>query len=271
MGSIFKIFTIALGLDQNIITPNKKYDVSQIISYGKYEIKQDRYSKKIMTPEEILVHSSNVGAGLIGMEIGTERLKNFLSNLGLFERIPIIFPSLGKPLLPKTWRDINTITASYGHGISITPLHIVMAVGGIVNNGVLKRPKILKSERSNEYRIIKEKTSKIINSYLRTAVKKGSGWRANSLGYSVGGKTGSARLLSSQGEYQEGNIMANFVGIFPMNNPSFLVYIMVESPKDKEIKKEDISGGNIAAPIFARIIEQIAPILNVIPYVERIE
>ena len=270
MGSIFKVFTIALALDQKITTPNKTYDVSQVINYGKYQIKQDRYSKRLMTPEEILIHSSNVGSALVGMEIGTERLKAFFNELGLFDRVPTKFPSLAKPLYPKTWRDINTITASYGHGISITPLHVVMAIGGIVNNGILKSPKFVKSEESMDNIVIKETTSKTINSYLRNVVRKGTGWRANSLGYSVGGKTGSARLLNEKGEYQEGNIMANFVGVFPMNNPSFLIYIMVESPKDAKLK-DDISGGNVAAPIFGRIIEQVAPILNVVPYIERID
>ncbi|MDD2840599.1 MAG: penicillin-binding protein 2, partial [Rickettsiales bacterium] len=271
MGSIFKIFTIALALDEGTTTPNKKYDVSQIISYGKYEIKQDKYSKRFETPEDILVYSSNVGAGLIGLEIGTEKLKAFLEKIGMLDRVPANFPSLAKPLLPKVWRDINTITASYGHGISVTPLHVIMGVSGIVNGGIMKTPKFAQNEISEEKRIISEKTSKIINLYLRSVVKRGSGWRANSLGYAVGGKTGSARLLDSEGEYQKGNIMANFVGIFPMNDPHFLVYIMVESPEDTEFTKETISGGNIAAPIFARIIEHIAPVLNVVPYIERIE
>lgn len=271
MGSIFKIFTIALGLDEGITTPNKKYDVSQIISYGKYEIKQEKYSKRFETPEDILVYSSNVGAGLIGLEIGTEKLKGFLDKIGMFDRVPANFPSLAKPIFPRVWRDINTITASYGHGISVTPLHIVMGVGGIVNNGIMETPKFVQNEPSEEKQIISAKTSKMMNTYLRSVVKRGSGWRANSLGYAVGGKTGSARLLNANGEYEEGNIMANFVGVFPMNDPHFLVYIMVESPEDDEFTKETISGGNIAAPIFARIIEHIAPILNVVPYVERIE
>ena len=107
-----------------------------------------------------------------------------------------------------------------------------------------------------------------MNVFLRNVVRKGTGWRANVLGYAVGGKTGSARLLEN-GEYQEGNIMANFVGIFPMNNPYYLVYVMIESPNDSNI--EDISGGTVAAPVFARILENIAPILNVVPYIEKIE
>ncbi len=268
MGSVFKIFTIALALDKNIIAQDKKYDISQVITYGNYEIKQDRYSKRYLTPEEILVRSSNVGAGLIGLEIGSERMKEFLNLIGMFDRVQANFPSLARPLLPRIWRDINTITASYGHGIAVTPLHVVMAVGGITNNGLMKIPRFTSLDSFEDTKIISERTSKIMNMYLRNAVKSGTGWRANSLGYSVGGKTGSARLLKN-GEYQEGNIMANFIGIFPMNDPHYIIYVMVESPNDPEYK-DNISGGVIAAPIFARIIENIAPILNVVPYVERI-
>ncbi len=268
MGSVFKIFTIALALDKNIIAQDKKYDISQVITYGNYEIKQDRYSKRYLTPEEILVRSSNVGAGLIGLEIGSERMKEFLNLIGMFDRVQANFPSLARPLLPRIWRDINTITASYGHGIAVTPLHVVMAVGGITNNGLMKIPRFTSLDSFEDTKIISERTSKIMNMYLRNAVKSGTGWRANSLGYSVGGKTGSARLLKN-GEYQEGNIMANFIGIFPMNDPHYIIYVMVESPNDPEYN-DNISGGVIAAPIFARIIENIAPILNVVPYVERI-
>lgn len=268
MGSIFKIFTIALGLDKNIISINDQYDVSQVISYGKYEIKQDDYSKRMLTPEEILVRSSNVGAGLIGMKIGTDNMKAFFNLIGMFDRVPTNFPSLAKPLVPRTWRDINTITSSYGHGIAVTPLHIVRAVAGIVNGGIMKTPRFVKGENFEDVKIINENTSKIMNVFLRNAVRKGTGWRANTLGYAVGGKTGSARLLKN-GEYQEGNIMANFVGIFPMNNPYYLVYIMIESPNDTNMA--DISGGTVAAPVFARILENIAPILNVVPYIEKIE
>lgn len=269
MGSVFKVFTLALGLDKNIISINKKYDVSQVISYGKYEIKQEDYTKRLLTPEEILIKSSNVGAGLIGLEIGTDKMKDFFKLIGLFDRVPTNFPSLAKPLLPKTWREINTITSSYGHGIAVTPLHVVMAVSGIVNNGIMKIPHFVKGEKFEDVKIIDKKTSKIMNLFLRNAVRKGTGWRANSLGYSVGGKTGSARLLKG-GEYQVGNIMANFVGIFPMNDPHYLIYIMVESPNVPELK-ENISGGTIAAPIFARVLENIVPILNVVPYIEKIE
>ena len=269
MGSIFKVFTIALGLDQNIINLNKKYDISQVISYGKYEIKQETYTKKLLTPEEILVRSSNVGAGLIGLEIGDERMKNFLSLIGMFDRIPANFPSLAQPLIPRIWRDINTITASYGHGIAVTPLHVVMAIGGIVNDSIMKIPRFTTLDNFNDTKIISKKTSDTMKYMLREVVKNGTGWRANTLGYSVGGKTGSARLLKN-GEYQEGNIMANFVGIFPMNNPHYLIYIMIESPYAPELK-DNISGGTIAAPVFSRIVENIAPVLNVMPYVNRIE
>jgi cell division protein FtsI (penicillin-binding protein 3) len=270
MGSIFKIFTIALGLDKNIIKENKMYDISQVISFGKHKVKQKYYTKKFLNPNEILTKSSNVGAGLIGLEIGTPKMKEFLNSLGLFDKVPSNFPALAKPLLPKVWKEVNTLTVSYGYGIAVSPLHIVMAVNGIVNNGILKTPKFVNDEIFEDKKIVKEKTSKTINKYLRNAVINGTGWRANSLGYSVGGKTGSARILKN-GKYEEGNIIANFIGIFPMNDPNFSIYIMIESPSFDGLSSEDVAGGTVAAPIFARIVENIAPILNVIPYIKRIE
>lgn len=118
-------------------------------------------------------------------------------------------------------------------------------------------------------KIIQTNTSKIINVYLRNVVRYGTGWRANTLGYAVGGKTGSARLVKD-GKYQQDNILANFVGAFPMNDPHFFIYIMIASPT-KSDKKDDISAGTISAPIFNKVVERIAPILNVIPYINRNE
>lgn len=269
MGSVFKVFTLSLALDKGITSQEKRYDISQVITYGNYEIKQDNYTKKLLTPEEILAKSSNVGTGLIAIGIGNERMKEFMNLIGMFDRVPANFPSLAKPLVPKVWRDINTITISYGHGLAVTPLHVIMGIGGIVNNGNMKVPRFVTLDSFDDTKIISEKTSKIMNGFLRGAVKNGTGWRANSLGYSVGGKTGSAQLIKS-GKYQQENIMANFVGVFPMNDPHFMIYVMVEGPKLPGIN-DNISGGTIAAPVFARIIENIAPILNVVPYIDRIK
>ena len=270
MGSIFKIFTLANGFDTGTINENKRYDVSQVITYGKYSVKQDWYSKRYMSPEEILTKSSNVGAALIGLEVGQKKQEDSLRKLGLLDRVPAKFPSLARPLYPKTWREINTITISYGHGISVTPLHIAMAVSGIINKGIMKNPKFTQFDENQETVVMNAKTSEIMARYMRLVVSKGTGWRANTLGYSVGGKTGSARLLKN-GTYQEKNILANFVGIFPMNNPHFLIYVMVESPNISSVDNDDVSGGIVAAPIVSRIIENIAPVLNVVPHTERIQ
>ncbi|MDR0423165.1 MAG: penicillin-binding protein 2 [Rickettsiales bacterium] len=265
MGSIFKIFTIALGLDKNLITQNEKFDVSQTISFQDYEIKQEYFSKKFMNASEILERSSNVGASLIGLKIGTKNMKEFLENIGLFDRIQTNYPSLGAPIVPQSWRDINTVTISYGYGVAVTPLHVTMGINGIVNDGVVMTPKFVGNEKYIEKIIVSPQTSKILNLYLRNAVRVGTGWKANVLGYAVGGKTGSARILKN-GKYEKGNIMANFIGIFPMNNPTYSVYVMVESPQVRENNIE-VAAGNIAAPIVGRTIENIAPILNVVPYI----
>ncbi|MDR2527046.1 MAG: penicillin-binding protein 2, partial [Rickettsiales bacterium] len=269
MGSIFKIFTIALGLDKKIIEESDKFDISQVISFGKYKITQEYFTKRLLNPKEILEKSSNVGAGLIGLKIGMDRMQSFYKDIGFFDRIPSNFPVLANPLLPKHWTNINTLTISYGYGMAVTPLHVIMGVGGIVNNGQMFFPRFTKQEQYVSKNIIKQETSKKMNEYLRNVVKNGTGIRANTLGYNVGGKTGSVRLLTSKG-YKENSIMANFIGIFPMNNPHILVYVMIEDPKTQE-KNIDVAASNTAAPIASRIIEQIAPILNIVPYIKKNE
>ena len=266
MGSIFKVFTIANALDNNIIKENDKFDTSEVIKYDTYEIKKNEWTKQYLTAEEILIYSSNIGAALIGKEIGNDRTYNFLKKIGLLDKIPMKYNSVGKPLIPKKWRDINTYTISYGHGIAVTPLHIIMVMNGIVNNGIMKIPKFLLKEKYDDIKIINEKTSKIMNLYLRNVVRYGTGQKANILGYAIGGKTGSARLLKD-GKYKENNIMANFIGVFPMNDPHFSIYIMIERPNIKNLNST-LSGGTVAAPVFTRIVENIAPILNVVPYVD---
>ncbi|MDR3290452.1 MAG: penicillin-binding protein 2 [Rickettsiales bacterium] len=269
MGSIFKIFTIAMALDGNIITENEQFDSSSKIDIGKYIIKQDYYSKKMINAKEILQKSSNIGAALIGLKGGADNMKQFYKKIGFFDKLPVKYPSLAMPLYPRTWRKSNTITTSYGYGMAVSPLHIIMGVSGIVNEGIMNIPKFVTSEKYEKVEIISQKTSKIMQNYLRDVVQNGTGFRANTLGYSVGGKTGSARLLGRGGEYLEGQIMANFVGIFPMNNPHYVVYVMVENPQDNNYKKNiDIAASNVTAPIVSKIIENIAPILNVVPYIE---
>jgi cell division protein FtsI (penicillin-binding protein 3) len=270
MGSILKVLTVALALDKNIITQNDKFDVSKVINYGKYQVKQEYFSKQFLNAEEILEKSSNVGAGLIGLKIGGEKMRDFFNNIGFLTKVPTNFPSLQTPILPPNWNDGHTLTISYGYGIAVTPLHIIMGISAISNDGILKVPRFVRGEEFIDKKIISSDTSKTMNLYLRNVVRNGTGQRANTLGYVVGGKTGSSRILNKKKEYEEGKIRANFIGIFPMNNPTYSIFIMVENPKLQN-KDIEVAAGNIAAPLFSRIIESIAPILNVVPYINKNE
>ncbi|GMO56131.1 MAG: penicillin-binding protein 2 [Rickettsiales bacterium] len=267
MGSIFKVFTVAMALDENIIKETDQFDSSLKIDLGNYIIKQDVWSKKMLTPKEILQKSSNVGSALIGMKIGANKMKEFYKKIGFFNKLPIKF-SLPEPQYPKSWKQANVATISYGYGIAVSPLHVIMGISGIVYGGIMHTPYFVEGEEYATTEIITPETSQIMNEYLRNVVKNGTGYRANTLGYAVGGKTGSSRKLTKDG-YTEEHIVANFVGVFPMNNPQIIVYVMVDDPQNSKYKGAELTASNITAPIVSNIIENIAPLLNIIPYIEK--
>jgi len=269
MGSIFKVFNTALGLEKKIISLNTTYEVADPINYGKFKIRDTHFKKRVMNVEEILVYSSNIGTAKIALDIGIENQINFLSNLGLLEKAKTDFPSLATPLFPKKWREINLMTIAYGHGIAVTPLHIVRAISGIVNGGVIHNIKFTNQTEDNAERIISNKTSKEIRRLMRKVVTNGTGWRSNTLGYLVGGKTGTAEKISQEGGYDENKIRTAFIASFPMNDPQITVFVMLDDPNGSEINRET-TGGAMSAPIVSKIIENIAPVLGIEPSMEEL-
>jgi len=267
MGSVFKVFNTALGLEKNIVSLGKKYDVADPIKYDKFLIRDTHFKKKTMSVEEILVYSSNIGSSKIARDIGIENQINFLSNLGMLEKIQADFPSLATPQFPKKWREINLMTIAYGHGIAVTPLHVVRAVSGIVNNGILHNIKFTDQVEDEAERIVSQKTSEEMRRLMRGVVTNGTGWRSNTLGYSVGGKTGTAEKISKSGGYDLEKTRTSFVASFPINDPQITIFVMLDNPDGSEINRES-TGGAIAAPIVSKIIENIAPVLGIEPVIE---
>jgi len=269
IGSIFKLFTIAAALETKSIKLSDVYEVAKPIKYGKYTIKDMHFKKRKMTVEEILIYSSNIGAAKIALELGEEIQQQFLKKANLLNKLQSDFPSLGRPLYPKNWRIINLMTISYGHGIAVTPLHVVTSVSGLVNDGVMHNPKFTFQAKDTNINLISKKSSKNMRKLMRKTVIEGTGWRANTLGYSVGGKTGTAEKIVD-GKYSEDKTRVAFIASFPMNNPYLTVFIMLDEPDGTDAGRMNTASA-LAAPIVSRIIENIAPILGVIPSVDRIE
>lgn len=260
LGSVFKIFTLANAFEDNLVKPTNIYNVKDPIKYGRFTIKDDHPFKDEMTVSEIFAHSSNIGTVKIAEKIGAKNQKEFLGNLGFLKKVDADFPGLGRPIFPRTWREINLFTISYGHGIAITPLHLALASAAVTNGGNLYPPSFLKLEKQPKgKRVIKEETSATMREMLRNTATEGTGRKADIEGYEVGGKTGTANRAESGG-YNERLTMASFVATFPISKPEYLVYVIFDRP-DYTFN----TGGMVAAPVAGRVIKNIAPLLGIKP------
>ena len=275
LGSVFKTFTIAAGLDKGLIKPDTEFlNLKKKLDCGKSTITE--YDNKILsdlTAEEILIKSGNIGSVRIGQMLGIEGLKSFLEKIGVLYKIDFDIEEVGQPI-PFRWGKCKLATASFGHGITTTPLQLVKAYGIISNGGFDITPTLIKSKKeNNKKRIIKKKTSEAINLILRRIVVEGTAKLANVNGYEVGGKTGTANK-STKGGYSKKKINT-FSSIFPTSNPKFALVVLMEETKispDYIYEYRDGSGfklkgspRNTAAwtsvEVAGKIIEKIGPIL----------
>lgn len=215
--------------------------------------------------------SSNIGAALMGDEVGTERLRNFYRDLGLLDKMDLEIGEVGHPIVPRPWRDINTLTASFGHGIAVAPLQMVTAASSIVNGGILVKPTLIlnenkaqKSQNKTELRVISPQTAHRMRQLLRLTVSDGTGENADVKGYRVGGKTGTAEK-NVNGKYERSKRLSSFIGFFPMEAPKYAVFVMVDEPQGIKESFGYATGGWVAAPAVGRIIAGMAPILGVAP------
>lgn len=268
VGSIMKLFNAAIGLDLKKIGIGDKFDAGKPIVMAKHTITEPEVkNRRELTVPEILIHSSNVGSAKIALLIGTEKQKEYFRRFGFFAPTGIELPERGRPLLPRVWREVNTASAGYGYGVSLTPVHVVAAVSALVNGGVYNRPSLVSKRASDEItgkRIISKKTSDLMRAMMRMVVIEGSGRRANVPGYEVGGKTGSAQKVVN-GQYVKDTLRTSFVSAFPMDNPQYVLMVMLDEPKGiKETFNLNTAAWN-AVPTAEKIIAAIAPQLGITP------
>ena len=256
-GSVFKIFNHTHAYEDKLVKNTDLYSVKDPIKFGRFNIDDDHKDKEILTLEEVFIHSSNIGSVKIAQLFGPKRQKEFLAKFGLLDKIKSDFPSMGKPLYPKQWSKISLATIAFGHGIAVTPLHIVRAVGAVVNNGNLFNPSFIKLTKDPQsIKVLSSETSKIMRELLRKVVLEGTGKNAQVEGYDIGGKTGTAETAESGG-YNKGKNIASFVATFPISNPRYIVFIGIDKP-DYIFN----TGGMVAAPVAGQVIKNIAPILG---------
>lgn len=267
MGSSFKIFNTALYLEEGGDNVFTRFDVSAPLRIGRFKITDYHIASYPLTVGEIFTKSSNIGAAKMALQMGMGCQKGFFKKLGFFDVPSLEIPEIGAPLYPQQWSETTTITAAYGYGISVSPLQLVTGIAGIVNKGVMQKPTLLKRNSSKVLagvRIVSEKTSEIMRKLMYMVVAEGTGRKARVKGYEVGGKTGTANVVESR-SYKKGSNMTSFVGVFPMSDPQYILFIMVDRPEGiKETHGFNAAGWN-AAPIGGKVIARIAPLLHVIP------
>ena len=266
-GSTFKIFNTAMALDYGATTLESGYDTTKPIKVARFTITDYKPIKRWQSIPEIFMHSSNIGSVYMAMEVGRDRQREFLGRFGFLKAPSIELPEIGSPLVPANWRDINLMTISFGHGISITPLQLVAGTAAVVNGGMLRPVTLLKraeSEKIPGQRVIASRTSDQMRGLMRLVVDKGTAKSANVPGYLVGGKTGTAEKIVN-GRYQRNMRISSFVGAFPMNAPRFVVYAMLDEPKGNKSTFGFATAGWVAAPTAGRIIARLAALYGIPP------
>lgn len=272
LGSTYKIFAAAQAMDLGLLNPDTPVDTTYL-AIGKHRIGE--YNNKNYGPtktlSEVIEVSSNIGTGHVALMIGAQRQQAFLESLGLLSASPVelVEATGAKPLRPKKWPDIVTVTASYGHGISSSALNLAAAYAAVANGGIMIKPTLLKREGpATGVRVMSEQTSKDSVAMLRRVVTNGTASLGDVPGYHVAGKTGTADKPKPTGGYYKGKVINTFAATFPATNPKYVLIVTLDEPVDTSGSEPRRTAGWTSVPVAAEIIRRVAPIMNLRPEVE---
>ena len=270
MGSTFKIFTTAMALDAGTVSLHGGYDATNPIRVARFTIRDFHAKKRWLSVPEIFMYSSNIGTVKMALDVGIPGHRNFLTTIGMMKPVAIELSETGSPLSPNRWREINSMTISFGHGLAVSPLHLVAGVSAMVNGGIYRTPTLIRrnpSETPVGKRVITAETSAKMRRLMRLVVKNGTGRNAAAPGYLVGGKTGTAEKVSGRG-YKKKALISSFVAAFPMHNPRYVVLAMLDEAKGTKETFGYATGGWVAAPVVGAVVRRIAPVLGMRPIKE---
>ena len=269
LGSVFKVFTAAMALEDGIVNQNTLVDTSSPIIWGKHRISNYHRLPEELSFTDVIVKSSNTGTSRLAKELGGVRQKEFLTNLGFFESTGIELVE-GKQITsqyPSNWSEISTMTISYGHGISSSPLHLAAAFASVLNGGLKVNPTLLKRNGTDKIRkrVIRSDVSQTLINILYQVVERGTASAARVHGYSVAGKTGTAKKVKPTGGYYNKKNITTFASVFPAEAPKYVLLVTLDEPVVITGLKSRRTAGWTAAPISSEIIYRAAPLLGVRP------
>ncbi|MEP9371819.1 penicillin-binding protein 2 [Mesorhizobium sp. KR1-2] len=267
MGSTIKSFTTAMALDSGKVNLNSTFDATKPITIGRQTIRDFHGKGRVLSVPEVFIYSSNIGSAREADVVGIEGHREFLKRIGLLDRLQTELPEVARPTEPKVWKKVHSITISFGHGMSTTPLQTAVGAAALMNGGRLMNPTFLpRTEEEAEAgarQVVNKKTSEDMRYLYRLNAEKGSGKNAEVPGYRVGGKTGTAEKVVN-GRYAANVRFNAFVAAFPMDDPQYIVLSVIDEPKPEKPGMAATAGLN-AAPIVANIIRRSASFLGVKP------
>jgi len=272
-GSTFKLQTAAMAMDFGTAHIWDTFDAANNIHIGRFTIVDYKGKHRFLYLPEVLAYSSNLGAAHIALGVGPQRQQTWLQAMGMFRKVGVELPEAGWPIVPPraNWKEATTMTVGFGHGIAVSPLHVVRGTAALANGGIVLQPTVLAHEPTDALpegrRIMNPSTSNMIRKMMRLVVTDGYGKPADIEGYFVGGKTGTAEKVGAHGYKKHANVSA-FMSVFPMNAPRYAVYFMLDEPVGNKETGGYATAGAVSAPGAGRVIARIAPMLGLFPQIQ---
>jgi cell division protein FtsI (penicillin-binding protein 3) len=274
LGSTFKPFTLAMAMDSGVVSgPAEMMNCPEVLPAYGHLIHDTHPFGRRCSIAEIMMESSNIGMAQIADMLGTERQKAWLKKMGFLDRVEIELKEKGRPLTPGSrWGPFETMTIGFGQGIAVAPLQLAMGYATLFDGGIYHPPTILKIGPGHPLppgrRVFSADTSYRMRSLLRLVVMKGTGRKADAPGYRIGGKTGTAQKLID-GHYSKTINLTSFAGVFPMDDPRYVIVVMLDEPKATPETYGFTTAGWNVAPVVSRTVSRIAPMLGIAPDMNR--
>ena len=267
LGSVFKIFAAAQALDLGLVNPETMIETRGPLTWGRFRITDSHRMPDQMTVTEVIAQSSNVGAARLAQMAGPVRQRAFLASLGLTEAVPLemVEAPTGAPIVQSNWSDLTTLTVGFGHGISVSPLHLAAAYASLVNGGTRVVPTLVRQDRPRVgERVVSAETSAQVRMMLRRVVTDGTASFADIDAYAIAGKTGTAEK-PGRGGYQSNRNLATFAATFPAEAPRYVLVVTLDEPVETSGPEPRRTAGWTAVPVATEVIRRIAPLLGLRP------
>lgn len=278
LGSTFKIFTTAQALELGLVTPDTMIDTQGPLRWGRFNIRDFKPLGPRQTVTDVIIKSSNIGTARLAQQLGVERQRDFLNTLGLLTPSPVeLIEAPGvTPLWPRNnWSELSSMTISYGHGISVTPLHLATAYASLLNGGRVVTPTLLRrppeSYTQPTARVVSEEVSATSRSMLQGVVDHGTASFGGIPGYGIGGKTGSADKPRHTGGYYEDRVIATFASVFPTDKPEYVLVVTLDEAEVMAYGENRRTAGWTAVPVATEMTRRLLPLLGIRPKRELVQ